>query len=57
VINDLSTGEMRVGVHVVSIGTVGGSESFVTNGNIPTPGTLALTACALGCVPFRRKRS
>lgn len=56
VIADLNSGAMRVGLHVISIGTVGGSESFVNNGKIPTPGALALSACALGCVSVRRRK-
>lgn len=56
VVHDLSSGAMAVGLHVVSIGTVGGSESFVTQPFIPTPGTIVLSACAFGCVSLRRRK-
>jgi hypothetical protein len=54
VLDDLMSGEMTVGLHVISIGINEGSESFIT----PTPGTLALTACAaLWGFGSRRRRS
>lgn len=56
VIADLTSGAMAVGLHVVSIGIVGGSESFVTQGRIPTPGAIALSVCALACLPLVRRR-
>lgn len=56
-IQDLTDGDLRVGVHVQSIGANAGSEGFV-NIPIPEPGTLALVGTGLlGLAIAGRRRS
>jgi hypothetical protein len=63
VLNELYTGELRIGLHVQSIGD-GGSESFInttpTPDPVPEPGTVVLLGSGLvglGLYHWRRKRT
>lgn len=50
----LNTGELRIGLHVVSIGTTEKSDSFVNR--VPEPGTfMILTGCLTLGLVYRRK--
>lgn len=51
VLNALDNGGLRIGMHVISIGTGANSESFV---NIPEPTALALFSAGLLCLASRR---
>ena len=54
VIDDLTDGALRIGIHVQGFAT-GGSESFV-NVPVPAPGALVLGAMGLGLVACVRRR-
>lgn len=63
VINDLASGELRVGIHVQGFDSswwwgCGGSdsESFVNNSIVPEPATVTLISAGLGIVTLLRKR-
>lgn len=50
-LDDLSTGALRLGVHVQSIGSLGGSDSYINGpSNVPTvvPEPSAIISCILG---------
>ena len=57
VISQLGDGQLRIGLHVQSIGTIGGSESFVNNMTvIPIPSAVWLLGAGMvGLVGLRRK--
>ena len=52
VVDELATGELRIGIHVINFDS-GGSESFV---NVPEPATLLLLTLGAGLVRRRRRR-
>ncbi len=57
VVDDIATGDLRIGMHTTSIGATSGSEGFINNpgGNdVPEPATLALLAA--GFMGVRRTR-
>ncbi len=54
VIGDLTTGELRIGIHVIGFAS-GGSESFV-NVPVPEPGTGLLLGVGLVALRWRRQR-
>jgi hypothetical protein len=54
VIDDLTTGELRIGIHVIGFGS-GGSESFV-NTPVPEPGSLLLLGSGLAILLGLRRR-
>ena len=53
IVNELTTGALRIGIHVQGFGT-GGSESFV-NVPVPEPGTALLLGLGLGVLGLRRR--
>ena len=53
VISELTTGELRIGIHVIAF-TSGGSESFI-NPPIPEPGTALLMGLGLAALGYRRR--
>ena len=59
VLDQISSGALRIGIHVQSFAN-GGSESFVTTWNrppiVPAPGSLLLTTIGLGAVRLVRNR-
>ena len=52
----LNDGTLRIGMHVRSIGTAGGSDSFVNVTTVPEPSSLALLALGIIGVGFGRRR-
>jgi hypothetical protein len=55
VLNGLDDGSLRVGIHVQGFAD-GGSEAFVNDGVIPTPGAVLLASIGMACVGWFRKR-
>jgi hypothetical protein len=55
VISDLTTGQLRIGIHVIGFGS-GGSESFV-NHPVPEPTAVTLLGCGLVGVAALRRAS
>lgn len=56
VIDDLATGELRIGLHVLGFDE-GGSESFVNATVVPLPSAFLLMLSSLGALLFARGRS
>lgn len=58
VINAMGTGSLRIGLHVQSIGTTGGSEGFINTPHpIPEPATLGLVGAGLLLVGWRKRKT
>ncbi len=57
VLDMLNEGDLRIGLHVISIGPTAGSESFVNNGMVvPLPSGAGLAAAGMGLIALRRRR-
>ena len=56
VINDLASGALRIGVHVIAF-DYGGSESFVNSAVVPIPGAALLFVPGLGMLAWIRRRT
>ncbi|MEN6309187.1 MAG: hypothetical protein ABFD91_15680 [Anaerohalosphaeraceae bacterium] len=58
VVSSLNDKSLRIGLHVQSIGTSGGSDSFVNNTcPVPAPGAILLAAMGTGLVGYLRRRT
>ncbi|MGH0029483.1 MAG: PEP-CTERM sorting domain-containing protein, partial [Myxococcota bacterium] len=55
VVTDLTTGDLRIGIHVIGFSS-GGSESFI-NTPVPEPGTAVLLGAGLAATALARRRS
>lgn len=55
VVDDLTTGALRIGIHVIAFDS-GGSESFI-NAPVPEPGTAVLVGLGLLALGLRRTRA
>ena len=55
VIQDLGSGDLRIGIHVQGFAN-GGSESFVNNGVIPAPGAVSLAGIGTVLLGWLRRR-
>ena len=56
IIDELTNGDLRIGIHLQSIGLPGGSESFVNN-PVPIPAAIWLMIPAMGFLARSRARS
>jgi hypothetical protein len=53
VLASLSSGDLRIGLHVISIGSNEQSDSFVNDGVVPLPGAVLLGSMGLGVAGWR----
>ena len=56
VLASLASGDLRIGLHVISIGSNAESDAFVNDGVVPLPGAVLLGMLGMGAAGWRLRR-